>query len=266
MHYLNLPGEIRNEVYHALLHSSTTPSTDELKPRNPNQPSGSNNNNSTITTNNTKEDNTPTTLRLSAAGVLIPPTLAHTNALIRHELCSLLEHKTTTAPSVILEAQAIDFNLKPLHTFLLKHHSSNSTRQQTTTVKLTLHLTSPHASKSAFSSDDNEKYAALRAFLLDSQSRGWSVGYRVKFDWARFSLGDAAESARAFERAFISGGDGVGVGVGVGEAGSGNGNAGEGLWRALKKAREAEVRRCLVERPARQRALMGEGRGRGMME
>jgi hypothetical protein len=40
------------------------------------------------------------------------------------------------------------------------------------------------------------------------------------------------------------------------------GSAGEGLLRALKKAREAEVRRCLVERPARQRALMVEGRGR----
>jgi hypothetical protein len=240
MHYLNLPGEIRNEVYHALLHSSTTSSEDEQKPKQPNQPSNNEKNNS---------NNNTTTLRLSAAGVLIPPTLAHTNALIRHELCSLLEHKTTTAPSVVLEAQAIDFDVAPLHAFLSKHHS-HSRQQQTTTVKLTLHLTSPHAPKS--SPDNNENYAALRSFLLDSQSRGWSVGYRVKFDWTRFSIGDAAESARAFERAFVSGGD--------------NGTAGEGLWRALKKAREAEVRRCLVERPSRQRALMAEGRGRGMME
>jgi hypothetical protein len=242
MHYLNLPGEIRNEVYHALLHSSTT--TDDQKPKQLNQPSNN-------------ERNNTTTLRLSAAGVLIPPTLAHTNALIRHELCSLLEHKTTTAPSVVLEAQAIDFDVAPLHAFLLKHHShgvqtakTQHQQQQTTTVKLTLHLTSPHAA----SSSDNEKYAALRAFLQDSQSRGWSVGYRVKFDWTRFSIGDAAESAKAFERAFISGGE------------AGSGNAGEGLWRALKKARETEVRRCLVERPSRQRALMVEGRGRGMME
>ena len=239
MHYLNLPGEIRNEVYHALLHSSTT-STDDPKPKQLNQ---SSNNSTAIANNNT------TTLRLSAAGVLIPPTLAHTNALIRHELCSLLEHKTTTAPSVILEAQAIDFDVAPLHAFLLKHHSYS--RQQTTTVKLTLHLTTPSASNPS-SSSDNEKFTALRSFLQDSQSRGWSVGYRVKFDWTRFSIGDAAESARAFERAFISGGDG--------------GTAGEGLWRALKKARETEVRRCLVERPSRQRALMVEGRGRGMME
>jgi hypothetical protein len=253
MHYLNLPGEIRNEVYHALLHSSTT-STDDPKPKQLNQ---SSNNSTAIANNNT------TTLRLSAAGVLIPPTLAHTNALIRHELCSLLEHKTTTAPSVVLEAQAIDFDVAPLHAFLLKHHSQNQNHhlagkkshqqqhQQTTTVKLTLHLSSPSASNPSLSSD-NEKSTALRSFLQDSQSRGWSVGYRVKFDWTRFSIGDAAESARAFERAFISGGDG--------------GTAGEGLWRALKKARETEVRRCLVERPARQRALMVEGRGRGMME
>jgi hypothetical protein len=253
MHYLNLPGEIRNEVYHALLHSSTTTTSDDQKPKQLNQLSNNNTNANSTNTNTT-------TLRLSAAGVLIPPTLAHTNALIRHELCSLLEHKTTTAPSVVLEAQAIDFDVAPLHAFLSKHHSHS--RQQTTTVKLTLHLTSPSASKLSASSspDDNEKYTALRSFLKDSQSRGWSVGYRVKFDWTRFSIGDAAESARAFERAFISGGEGVGVG----EAGSGN--AGEGLWRALKKAREAEVRRCLVERPARQRALMVEGRGRGMVE
>lgn len=248
MHYLNLPGEIRNEVYYALLHSSTTPSTNEKKPRRPNQPNNHNNNNERISNDHDNDDNT-TTLRLSAAGVLIPPTLAHTNALIRHELCSLLEHKTNTAPSVVLEAQAIDFDVAPLHAFLLKHH--NHSRQQQTTVKLTLHLTSPDASN--LSSDNNENYTALRSFLHDSQSRGWSVGYRVKFDWTRFSIKDAAESARAFERAFISS-DGE------------TGNAGEGLWRALKKARETEVRRCLVERPSRQRALMVEGRGRGMME
>jgi hypothetical protein len=253
MHYLNLPGEIRNEVYQALLHSSTTTTSDEQKPKQLTQP---NNNNNNANANANSTNTNTTTLRLSAAGVLIPPTLAHTNALIRHELCSLLEHKTTTAPSVVLEAQAIDFDVAPLHAFLSKHHSHS--RQQTTTVKLTLHLTSPSASKLSSSPDnDSEKYTALRSFLQDSQSRGWGVGYRVKFDWTRFSIGDAAESARAFERAFISG---------VGEAGSGSGNAGEGLWRALKKAREAEVRRCLVERPARQRALMVEGRGRGMME
>jgi len=245
MHYLNLPGEIRNEVYYALLHSSTTPSTDDKKPQRPNQPN-----------NNDDNDNT-TTLRLSAAGVPIPPTLAHTNALIRHELCSLLEHKTSTSPSLVIEAQAIDFDVAPLHAFLIKHHNQNhhlarknQSTQQTTTVKLTLHLTSPDASRI---SSDNENYTALRSFLQDSQSRGWNVGYRVKFDWTQFSIKDAAESARAFERAFISG---------DGEAG----NAGEGLWRALKKARETEVRRCLVERPSRQRALMVEGRGRGMME
>jgi hypothetical protein len=240
MHYLNLPGEIRNEVYYALLHSSTTASSeDEQKPKQLNRP---------INNNNTKKDDNTTILRLSAAGVLIPPTLAHTNALIRHELCSLLEHKTNTSPSLVIEAQAIDFDVAPLHAFLLKHHSHS--KQQTTTVKLTLQLTSPGASKV---SSDNDNYTALRSFLQDSQSRGWSVGYRVKFDWTRFSIGDAAESARAFERAFISGNV---------EAG----NAGEGLWRALKKARETEVRRCLVERPSRQRALMVEGRGRGMME
>jgi hypothetical protein len=250
MHYLNLPGEIRNEVYYALLHSSTTPSTDDKKPKRPNQP----NNNERDSNENDDNDST-TTLRLSAAGVLIPPTLAHTNALIRHELCSLLEHKTHTAPSVVIEAQAVDFDVAPLHAFMLRHHSQPAEnprhRHQTTTVKLTLHLTSPDASK--LSSDENENCAALRSFLQDSQARGWSVGYRVKFDWTRFSIKDAAESARAFERAFISG---------DGEAG----NAGEGLWRALKKARETEVRRCLVERPSRQRALMVEGRGRGMME
>jgi hypothetical protein len=240
MHYLNLPGEIRNEVYYALLHSSTA-STDEQKPKQLIQPSNDNNR-----TNNT------TTLRLSAAGVLIPPTLAHTNALIRHELCSLLEHKTSTAPSLVIEAQATDFDVAPLHAFLLKHHSHS--RQQTTTVKLTLHLASPHATKP--SSENSDQYTALRCFLQDSQSRGWGVGYRVKFDWTRFSIRDAAESAKAFEQAFISSGN---------EAGGGS-LAGEGLWRALKKAREAEVRRCLVERPSRQRALMVEGRGRAMME
>jgi len=236
MHYLNLPGEIRNEVYHALLHSSTTSSSSSTDEQQPNQPINNNNNNKTNTT----------TLRLSKAGVLIPPTLAHTNALIRHELCSLLEHKTSTAPSIVLEAQAVDFDLAPLHAFLLKHHSHGQ-QHQTLTVKLTLHLTSPQAEKL-----HDDHYAALRAFLLDSQARGWSVGYKVKFDWTRYSIGDAAESARAFARAFMA--DGV------------DGGAGEGLWRALKKAREAEVRRCLVERPARQRALMVEGRGRGLME
>ena len=80
---------------------------------------------------------------------------------------------------------------------------------------------------------------------------GWSVGYRVKFDWKCYSIGQAAECASAFASAFMPGGVA--------------GSAGEGLWRAMKKAREAEVRRCLVERPSRQRALMAEGRGRVFM-
>ena len=89
-------------------------------------------------------------------------------------------------------------------------------------------------------------------------ARGWSVGYRVHFDWARFSLGEAAESARRFAEAFVSSEQQEYAAATAGEARSSN--AGEGLWRAMRKAREAEVRRCLVERPARQRALMGEGR------
>lgn len=248
MHYLNLPGEIRNEVYHALLHSST--SEEEQKPKQLNKPNQSNNN-----------KNDTTCLRLSKAGVLIPPTLAHTNALIRHELCSLLEHKTTTAPRVVLEAQAVDFDLAPLHAFLLKHHSQTE-NPRATTVKLTLHLTTPPPAFSSKTSpettNDNNAYTALRAFLQDSQSLNWNVGYRVKFDWARYSIRDAAESAREFARIFMSGDESSGE-----AGGSSAGAAGEGLWRAMKKAREAEVRRCLVERPARQRALMVEGRGRG---
>jgi hypothetical protein len=200
MHYLTLPGELRNAIYDALLTSSTSPDA----------------------------------LRLSKAGVLVAPTLAHTNNLIRRELTSLLEHKNAT----ILEAQAFDFNTAPLHAFLLTHPS-----KQTTTVKLTLHLTAPGAEKAY--------YAALRAFLVEAQAMGWSVGYRVKFDWGCWSIGEAAQCARDFASAFMPGGVA--------------GSAGEGLWRALKKAREAEVRRCLVERPSRQRALMAEGRGRVFM-
>lgn len=208
MHYLTLPGELRNEIYNALLNTNNT---------------------------NSGNGNDGLTLRLSKAGVLVAPTLAHTNNLIRHELRSLLEHK----PASALEAQAFDFDTAPLHAFLLKHPS-----KQLTTVKLTLHLTSPGAEKAS--------YAALHAFLQDSHARGWSVGYRVKVDWTRYSIGQAAECAREFANAFMPGGVA--------------GSAGEGLWRALKKAREAEVRRCLVERPSRQRALMVEGRGRFMME
>lgn len=196
-HLLTLPGELRNEIYHALL-------------------------------------NTTLTQRLSKAGVLVSPTLAHTNNHIRREVCSLLEHKT----SPILEAQATDFDVSPLHAFLLAHPS----KQAATTVKLTLHLTSPGAEKA--------HYAALHAFLADSHAKGWSVGYRVKFEWKAYGLGEAAECARDFTHEFMPGGAVAG-------------SAGEGLWRALRKSREAEVRRCLVERPARQRALLVEGRGRG---
>lgn len=201
MHYLTLPGELRNAIYDALLASS---------------------------------DNHTPTLRLSKAGVLVAPSLAHTNNLIRRELTSLLEHKSAS----VLEAQAFDFDTAPLHAFLLAHPT-----KQTTTVKLTLHLTSPGAEKA--------HYPALRAFLLESQAMGWSVGYRVKFDWAGYGIGEAAECARSFASVFMPGGVA--------------GSAGEGLWRALKKAREAEVRRTLVERPSRQRALMAEGRGRVFM-
>lgn len=200
MHHLQtLPGELRNEIYHALLSSTLT-------------------------------------LRLTKTGALLSPTLAHTNNLIRRELCSLLEHK----PTPELEAQAFDFDVTPLHAFLHRHPS----KQATTTIKLTLHLTSPNAEK--------EHYTALRAFLADSHARGWSVGYRVKFDWKAYGLAEAAQCARDFAAEFVSSG------------GGGAGSGGEGLWRALKKAREAEVRRCLVERPARQRALL-ESRGRGVM-
>lgn len=209
MHYLTLPGELRNEIYHALLNS--------------------NYNNASNNTDNTL------TLRLSKAGVLVAPTLAHTNALIRHELRSLLEH----TPAQNLEAQAFDFDASPLHNFLIAH----PTKQQTT-VKLTFHLSSPGAEKA--------HYTVLRSFLQESQSKGWSVGYRVKFDWGCWSIGEAAECVRGFAEAF--------------HVVAGGGGAGEGLWRALKKAREAEVRRCLVERPSRQRALMVEGRGRMMMD
>ena len=201
MHYLTLPGELRNAIYDALL---------------------------------TSPDAHSQTLRLSKAGVLVAPSLAHTNNLIRRELTSLLEHKS----AAVLEAQAFGFDTAPLHAFLLKHPT-----EQQTTVKLTLHLTAPGAEKA--------HYAALRAFLLESQATGWSVGYRVKFDWSCYSISEAAQCARDFASAFMP--NGVA------------GSAGEGLWRALKKAREAEVRRCLVERPSRQRALMAEGRGRVFM-
>lgn len=197
MHYLLLPGELRNAIYNALLLTSSP-------------------------------DAHTQTLRLSKAGVLVAPSLAHTNNLIRRELTSLLEAQS----AAVLEAQAFDFDTAPLHAFLL----ANPAKQQTTTIKLTLHLTSPGAEKA--------HYAALRAFLLESHAMGWSVGYRVKFDWSCYSLAQAAACARDFASAFMPG------------------SAGEGLLRALKKAREAEVRRCLVERPARQRALMVEGRGR----
>ncbi|KAM0721172.1 hypothetical protein Q7P37_003459 [Cladosporium fusiforme] len=180
MHHLQtLPGELRNEIYHALLNSTLT-------------------------------------LRLSKAGVLISPTLAHTNNLIRRELCSLLEHKRTPE----LEAQAVDFALQPLHTFLLTHPTKQTPTPTTTTIKLTLHLTSPGAEKA--------HYAALHAFLADSQSHAWSVGYRVKFDWTRYGLAEAAQCAREFAAEFMPGGVVAG-------------SAGEGLWRALRKAREAEV-------------------------
>ena len=206
MHYLLLPGELRNAIYNALLLTTTTSPRTHTR-----------------------------TLRLSKAGVLVAPSLAHTNALIRRELTSLL----AAQPATVLEAQAFDFDTAPLHAFLLANPSKQSTAS---TIKLTLHLTCPGAEKA--------HYAALRAFVLESQARGWSVGYRVKFDWGCWSLGEAAECAREFANAFMLG------------------SAGEGLLRALKKAREAEVRRCLVERPSRQRALMAEGRGRvgGMME
>jgi hypothetical protein len=223
MHYLTLPGELRNEIYHALLNSSNDAQQQPPKKHH----------------HQHQNQQQQQTLRLSKAGTLIAPSLAHTNNLIRRELCSLLEHRTATAS--IIEAQAFDFNTAPLHAFLLKH----STKSQTT-VKLTLHLTSPSAEKA--------HYTSLRAFLSEAQAKGWSVGYRVKFDWACYGIGEAAECARCFVRNCLPGGVVVA------------GSSGEGLWRALKKAREAEVRRTLVERPSRLRALMGEGRRVGMME
>jgi hypothetical protein len=225
MHYLTLPGELRNEIYHALLNSSDN-TTQQHHPKKHHDQH-----------HNQQQQQV---LRLSKAGTLIAPTLAHTNNLIRRELCSLLEHRTSTAS--IIEAQAFDFNTAPLHAFLLKHPTKSQT-----TVKLTLHLTSPSAEKA--------HYASLRAFLSEAQAKGWSVGYRVKFDWVCYGIGEAAECARSFVRNCLAGGVVVA------------GSSGEGLWRALKKAREAEVRRTLVERPSRQRALMAEGRGRlGLME
>jgi hypothetical protein len=226
MHYLTLPGELRNEIYHALLNSSDATQQQQYPQKH--------------RTQHQHQNQQQQTLRLSKAGTLIAPTLAHTNNLIRRELCSLLEHRTSTAS--VIEAQAFDFNTAPLQAFLHKHPTKNQI-----TVKLTLHLTSPGAEKA--------HYAALRAFLSEAQAKGWSVGYRVKFDWACYGIGEAAECARSFVRNCLP--------SGVVVAGS----PGEGLWRALKKAREAEVRRTLVERPSRQRALMAEGRGRlGLME
>ena len=125
MHYLLLPGELRNAIYNALLLTSSP-------------------------------DAHTQTLRLSKAGVLVAPSLAHTNNLIRRELTSLLEAQS----AAVLEAQAFDFDTAPLHAFLL----ANPAKQTTTTIKLTLHLTSPGAEKA--------HYAALKAFLLWSDVSG----------------------------------------------------------------------------------------------
>ncbi|KAM0703749.1 hypothetical protein Q7P35_009688 [Cladosporium inversicolor] len=172
MHYLLLPGELRNAIYNALL----------------------------LTTS-------PDALRLSKAGVLVAPSLAHTNNLIRRELTSLLEAQS----AAVLEAQVFDFDTAPLHAFLL----ANPSKQQTTTIKLTLHLTSPGAEKL--------HYAALRAFLLESHAMGWSVGYRVKFDWSCYSLGEAAACAREFASAFMPGSAGEGAFEGAEEGAGGGG-------------------------------------------
>lgn len=176
----------------------------------------------------------PSPPRLSPSGVLIPPSLAATSTALRAELTSLLN----ALPHAALEAQAIDFDTAPLHAFLL----SRAAAAPAPTLTLHLHLTAPGKEKA--------HGAALRAFLAESRARGWRVGWRVRFDWRGWSLGQAAECARGFE---------------PGAGGSGVGEEGEGLWRAMRKAREAEVRRCLVERPARLRDFVREGgRGRGV--
>lgn len=189
--FLDLPGELRNGIYDAVLNHNRI-------------------------------------VQLSESGRVVQHSISCASRQIKYEFDSLFED-VSSAPA-LLEAKVLNFDVRGLHDFF--HRNAAHFDTQPHEAKIVVAMTDPSVELST-------NYDALHDWLQVSTARGWNVQYHVEFDWRSYSLRDANHAARFLATRF---GNPLNTSITL---------AGQMLQRAMYQAREARVRRELVQRPAR---------------
>lgn len=165
------------------------------------------------------------TVRLGDDGRVVQHSISCASRQIRREFVSLFDG-LASAPRQ-LEARVVNFDTRGLHEFFHKNGAFFDSEPHE--AKVLIAMTHPGR--------ESSNYEVLDDWLLTSTARGWNVKYQVDFDWRNYTLSDAHHSAQFFAGRFNF----------LNEISF----AGRLLQRALYEAREARVRRELVQRPAR---------------
>lgn len=188
--FLDLPGELRNGIYDAILSINNT-------------------------------------IRLSENGRVVQHSISRANRQVKVEFDSLFDSIAATPRN--LEAKVINFDTRGLHDFFHKNAGFFDNEPHEANVVMT--MTDP--------SVESTHYDCLDDWLRVSADRGWNVKYQVEFDWRNYSLSAAHQSAQIFANRFgLLNTHDLSL-------------RGRMLQRAMCEAREARVRRELVQRPAR---------------
>lgn len=193
--FLDLPGELRNEIYYAVY-------------------------------------NIDRTVHIASDGAIRVPALTHVSRQVRQEALSIFEEIISSPDTVKTTVRDLDFSY--LTAFLRARPSFLAPGRGRGHVVLTARFHKPEACMHAMARLDD--FARLN--VADFQV----VQYQANFDWRAFDIGSAQNIIRAMT-----------------ERSDGDTRSLRGLIDAMVVARQVQVKRTLVERPARQRLQVSQG-------
>lgn len=197
--FLDLPGELRNEIYYAVY-------------------------------------NLDGAVHLTNEGHILVPSLAHVNTQIRRESLSTFKDFATNPRTI--HAAVKDLDCSHLLTFIATRpslHVLDPTRHRT--MALNFHFTKP-TSRMQY---PDTLIAFLDLGLSDSFT---AIKYAVDFNWRALDITVAHNIIQSLSDQLH---------------GLRRRNASKGLIDGMVAARQAQVKRTLVERPARQRLQVSQG-------
>lgn len=192
--FLDLPGELRNEIYYAVYDHDRA-------------------------------------VTLTSNGNIKLPNLAHVSTQIRREALSIFEEIASCPHAIKATIADLDFS----HLTAFVQLAATAHRQQF--LDLTMRFDKPELQR-------DEAIQRLEAFLRHEFTAAATVHYQVDFNWRAYDIA----SAQRVIRDIVNGLHLRNLNV-----------IGNGLMSAMAVARQAQVKRTLVERPARQRLQVSQG-------